>query len=36
MPRSESPHYDLTETEKRDLIKRIEAGKPPPSSPPGT
>jgi site-specific DNA-methyltransferase (adenine-specific)/adenine-specific DNA-methyltransferase len=28
MPRPESTHYDLTETEKRDLIKLIEAGKP--------
>jgi hypothetical protein len=28
MPRPESTHYELTETEKRDLIKLIETGRP--------
>lgn len=28
MPRPESTHYELTETERRDIIKLIEHGKP--------
>jgi len=28
MPRPESTHYELTETERRDMIKLIEQGKP--------
>ena len=30
MSRPSTEHYDLTEAEKRDLIKCIETGKPPP------
>ncbi len=28
MPRPSAEHYDLSDQEKRDLIKLIEAGKP--------